>query len=323
MATTVIYGSRRHLSAFRDRVAPVVPAVGHHARRRARGRRRSTAAWRSPTSTSPRSPSWRRPHQGELDSSSPTGSRSTTCRCSTPSTRTRPSDLRRRRSAGAGLRAEMIDEVLAMRLLRLDSRVAVAELLTRIARSPADRLAHLYGARPWDGSSEPPAFPAGERPGLLTRALSWPGSANTRPIMKGVLIRRGCSATTLPPPPPGVNAMPPPSARTTTRETSSRSPSRAGSICIGCHGDAINPLGFATEGFDAPRPDPHRAAAVRRDGNEIGTSRWTRRRAAGELTTSPRISCAVRADAPDGGQQQGRGMRVSPLFRFTYARWED
>ena len=41
------------------------------------------------------------------------------------------------------------------------------------------------------------------------------------------------------------------SGTTTTRESVEAITEMPGSICAGCHTLAINPLGFATEGFDA------------------------------------------------------------------------
>src|SRR6185503_306872 len=115
------------------------------------------------------------------------------------------------------------------------------------------RLAQIYGVKAWDGVAAPPAFPAGQRPGLLTRALFLStGTANTRPIMKGLFIRKNVLCDDIPPPPPGANAKPPElGPGMTTRESVEAITEMPGTVCAGCHQTAINPLGFATEGFDA------------------------------------------------------------------------
>src|SRR5205814_1672327 len=115
------------------------------------------------------------------------------------------------------------------------------------------RLAKVYGVAAWSGTGAPPMLPAGQRPGLLTRALFVStGTANTRPIMKGVFLRTNVLCDAIPPPPPGANAKPPDlGPNVTTRESVEAITEMPGTICVGCHGTAINPLGFATEGFDA------------------------------------------------------------------------
>jgi hypothetical protein len=114
-------------------------------------------------------------------------------------------------------------------------------------------LARIYGTTPWDGQSEPPQFPDGERAGLITRAaLLATGSANTRPIMKGVTIRERLLCDELPPPPANAAKNPPSLSPTlTTREVVEDLTQQPGSSCSGCHLAQINPLGFATESFDA------------------------------------------------------------------------
>ena len=87
----------------------------------------------------------------------------------------------------------MQDDLLQMgRYLTFAVGGTFSDLLTTnhsFATSP--ELAKLYGVTPWDGTSEPPQFPAGQRPGFLTRAaFLTSGMVNTRPIIKGVYIRR-------------------------------------------------------------------------------------------------------------------------------------
>ena len=114
-----------------------------------------------------------------------------------------------------------------------------------------DDLASIYGVSVWDGVSEPPTMPDASRTGLLTRAaMLATGSANTRPIMKGVFIRTALLCDEIPAPPANAAANPPDlSPELTTREVVEELTHQG--ACAGCHETVINPLGFATEGFDA------------------------------------------------------------------------
>jgi hypothetical protein len=117
----------------------------------------------------------------------------------------------------------------------------------------SDELASIYGTEVWDGRGTPPEFPEGERAGLITRAaLLSSGSANTRPIMKGVFIRRNLLCDDIQPPPAnaaGSNADLSPEF--TTRQVVEALTQQPSSSCAGCHGFQINGLGFPTEGYDA------------------------------------------------------------------------
>ena len=155
----------------------------------------------------------------------------------------------------AKLRQDMIDDVLGLlgyyTWQKPSGLASLFQSELSFAKSP--ELSRLYGVPAWDGSAEPPAFPAGQRPGLLTRALFLStGSPNTRPIMKGVFIRKNILCDAIPPPPPGANAKPPElQPGMTTRETVEELTQMPGTVCAGCHLALINSLGFATENFDA------------------------------------------------------------------------
>jgi hypothetical protein len=153
------------------------------------------------------------------------------------------------------LREQVINEALDMLAYYTWTNPAgVAELFTsELSFARSDELAELYGIEPWDGISTPPSFAAGERPGLLTRA--WflaSGAVSTRPIRRGVLIRRKLLCDDLAPPPANVAAMQPsPAAGKTTRQAIEELTEQPGTTCAACHTSFINPLGFAFEGFDA------------------------------------------------------------------------
>ena len=115
-----------------------------------------------------------------------------------------------------------------------------------------DDVASIYGASRWSPGS-PGIVVGDERVGLLTRpAVLATGSANTRPIMKGVFIRFALLCDELPPPPNNAaNTRIVLSTSMTTREVVESLTQAPGSVCAGCHKTRINPLGFATENFDA------------------------------------------------------------------------
>lgn len=114
-------------------------------------------------------------------------------------------------------------------------------------------LAKIYGLAPWNGSGEPPKFPAGQRPGFLTRAafLST-GILMSRPIIKGVTIREHVLCDHVPAPPnnAAVNSNLDTSNQT-TRQAVEAITEQTGTACASCHKLLINPLGFPTESFDS------------------------------------------------------------------------
>lgn len=151
----------------------------------------------------------------------------------------------------ADLHLQMVDDVLAAARATTTSGGAFADLFTD-AKSYAkgDALAKIYGVSPWTSGPGPTAA---NRVGLLTRpAFLATGSANTRPIMKGVFIRKALLCDEIPPPPNNAAAMaPPPGPTQTTREFVEQLTEKPGTACAACHANLINPLGFATEDYDA------------------------------------------------------------------------
>jgi hypothetical protein len=123
---------------------------------------------------------------------------------------------------------------------------------SRLSFARTQDLASIYGVPAWTEGS-PPELTDPARGGLLTRAaLLATGTTNTRPIMKGVFIRMALLCDVIPPPPDNANAMPPDlSPELTTREVVEALTEEPGTACAGCHSTLINPLGYATENFDA------------------------------------------------------------------------
>lgn len=155
----------------------------------------------------------------------------------------------------AQLRDDMVDEIVQLAsYYTLKEPSDFATLLTsQKVLTRSEELAQIYGVKAWDGVSAPEAFPAGERAGLITRAaLLSTGSANTRPIIKGFFIRKALLCVQPPPPPDNAaNFRIELNENMTTREVVEEITEQEGSDCAGCHKVYINPLGFATEGYDS------------------------------------------------------------------------
>jgi hypothetical protein len=154
---------------------------------------------------------------------------------------------------GPELRERMLEEVVdAATYYTFESGSTFDDFLASdrsFARTPD--LAAIYETPVWDGSSEPPVFADPTRVGLVGRAAFLAtGSANTRPIMKGVFLRIALLCDDIPPPPPNAAASPPMLSEDSTTRQVVEELTGSGS-CAGCHTHVINPLGFVTEGFDA------------------------------------------------------------------------
>ncbi len=179
---------------------------------------------------------------------------------SIPSWEGRRDDPRFRAHAGsdppsAELRGELVREILdAARHFVWDEPGTLADLLTsNLSFARSSELARLYGgAVPWKPGEPPRLLPEPERAGLLTRiGLLAHEGWGTRPILRGTFIRRRlfCDDIQLPEDMDDVH-FESPSQGSTTRELTAALTEQPGTTCAGCH-YAINPLGYALEGFDA------------------------------------------------------------------------
>jgi hypothetical protein len=151
----------------------------------------------------------------------------------------------------ASARQAMIDDVLASMWSTLSSGGTLSDFLNdRRSYATDEYLAGIYGTAPWDGVGPAEPFPSPRRSGLLTRAaMLATGTAGTRPVHKGYLVRNALLCQQVGAPPPNANTKPPePAGNVTTRQAVSELTS--GGICGGCHLGIINPPGFITEGFD-------------------------------------------------------------------------
>jgi hypothetical protein len=222
----------------------------------------------------------------------------------------------------------MIDDVLGMAEYFVWTKPSPLSALftSELSFNKGSELAKIYGVAAWNGASPAPSFPAGERPGLLTRALFLSsGSANTRPILKGVFIRRRMLCDDLAPPPPGANAVPPElRPDMTTRQVVQELTEKPGTVCASCHKSMINPLGFATEGFDSI--GRHRteqrlfsAAGVETGSKPVDTTSVPSV-ILGDTTPSTGPGDLARQIVASG---KAEACLARNYFRFTYARWED
>jgi len=152
------------------------------------------------------------------------------------------------------LREQMIDDVLdLLQYYTWDEPSDLdAVLSSRMSFARDAELAALYGVEPWSGSGAGVALPE-VRTGLLTHAAFLAtGSPNTRPVMKGLFVRRYILCDTIPPPPNNAAANTPElSDDLSTRQVVEQLTEQPGTPCAGCHASMINPMGFATENFDA------------------------------------------------------------------------
>jgi hypothetical protein len=154
---------------------------------------------------------------------------------------------------GPELRERMLAEVVDAALyFTFDTDGSYESLLaSNHSFARTEDLASIYGTPVWDGASAPPLMAEPSRAGLLTRAAYLAtGSANTRPIMKGVFLRKALLCDEIAPPPPNAAAVPPPLSDSVSTRQVVEELTHHGN-CAGCHETVINPLGFATEGFDA------------------------------------------------------------------------
>jgi hypothetical protein len=225
------------------------------------------------------------------------------------------------------LRDAMVEDVLASFVHHVARGDRYADwLLSPYSFARSAELARIYEVSVWDGRREPPRFPAGSRAGLLTRAaLLASGSANTRPIMKGVFLRKRLLCDELAPPPPNANNVPPPlSPKLTTREVVEALTEQPDTSCASCHRYQINPLGFATEGYDALGRRRREQRLFSGDGAEVG-------RKAVDTHTVPRIwpFDTREVDGPRALAEailrsgKGEACFARQYVRFTYGRAED
>ncbi len=185
-------------------------------------------------------------------------------------------------------------------------------------------VAKIYGLKPWDGTSAPPSFPEGERPGLFTRALFVSAGVDTSPILKGVYLRRYVLCDVIGrPPPQAANAMVSLSTNQTTRQVTEALTSVA--PCNGCHTNWLNPLGFATEDFDGLGRHRTEQTLFHSDGTvanklPVDTAVTPYVEMSDGKTEAKNVSEVM--DLIDASDKPAACLTRS-YFRYTFARFED
>jgi hypothetical protein len=225
------------------------------------------------------------------------------------------------------LRAEMLAEVTdSVLYTTFDADGTWDDVLTSdrsFARSP--ELASLYETPVWDGTSEPPVMTQPGRSGLVTRAaLLATGSANTRPIQKGVFLRKALLCDPIPPPPADV-AGDPPALQPDMSTRDFVDALTGGGECAACHAGLINPLGFVAEDYDAL--GRHRTEQVLLD-PETGAVRGS---VPIDTVVQPQVEVGSSEMAFDAhsltallvASEKPRACLTRHWFRFTFGRVED
>ena len=225
------------------------------------------------------------------------------------------------------LREAMLDEILE--LARHHSWRSPGGLdalfASDLVLSPSVALARIYGTAPYAGGA-PTRFAAGQRPGLFTRAAFLVnGTASTRPVMKGLFLRKEILCDPIVPPPDNVNPTPPAlDRRRSTRQVIEALTEQPGSACAGCHQTYLNPLGFLTEGYDALGRARTEERLFDGAGNEVGRvpveTRAVPQVVAGDMTVAEGPADLARLIARSGKAQ---ACFARQYFRFTFGRWED
>jgi hypothetical protein len=196
-------------------------------------------------------------------------------------------------------------------------------LLSNLSFAKTDDLAKIYGVEAWTEGNEPPQLSEGERGGLITRAaLVATGSTSTRPVMKGKLIREHILCDELPPPPADIGDLPELTADMTVREQLEELTMQTGSSCIACH-TSMNPLGFATENYDAIGRFRVEEAVYNDDGSLLAQKPV-------DTVAEPRVTSDDERSVDSGMQlselivESGKANKciARHYFRFAYGRHE-
>lgn len=224
------------------------------------------------------------------------------------------------------LRDAMIDEVLDLfDYYTWNQPGGIEQLfLTPHSFARSAELASFYGVQAWNGEGEPPII-QGERPGVLTRAAFLAtGTASTRPVMKGLFIRRHVLCDVIPPPPDNVMANPPDlSPNLSTRQVVEALTEEEGTSCSNCHRVYMNPLGFTTEGFDSLGRERRAQRLFDDEGSFLGEA---------EIDTSSIPQVILGDMTPSNGPTDLMGLiadsgkpgacAARQYFRFSFGRWE-
>jgi hypothetical protein len=143
--------------------------------------------------------------------------------------------------------------------------------------------------------------------------------------MKGLFLRRNVLCDSIPPPPNNAANVPPElSDMVSTREVVEGLTEQPGTACAGCHATLINPLGFATEGFDALGRVRSEQRLYSDEGDEVGSAAIDTRSVpqvvAGDGSGSSGPADLMRLIGDSG---KAHACFARHYFRFSFGRFED
>ena len=225
------------------------------------------------------------------------------------------------------LREHMIEEVLDLTRHYLASENGTLDdiFLSKHSFARTSDLAGIYATPTWDGSADNlVSFSNTQRSGVLTRAaMVSTGTVTTRPIAKGVLIRRNMLCDSLPNPPANAPDDAQLMAPYSKREETEALTEQPGSSCETCH-STINDLGFPTDTFDALGRVRFSEPFIISNGSVIAELNL-------ETTSTPQITENDSTQVQDGAQlseeliNSGRvhACFARHYFRYTFGRTEN
>jgi hypothetical protein len=143
--------------------------------------------------------------------------------------------------------------------------------------------------------------------------------------MKGVFTRETILCDEIPPPPDNAMANPPElDPKLTTRQVVERITEMPGTACAACHSRFINPIGYATEGYDALGRVRTEQRLFDAKGVEVGRvpvdTRSIPQVVAGDMTESKGAADLMRLIVRSG---KAHACFARQYLRFTFARWDD
>ncbi|MGF1469633.1 MAG: DUF1592 domain-containing protein [Sandaracinaceae bacterium] len=174
-----------------------------------------------------------------------------------------------------GLPDEMRGEVHDMLRFHLAMGDTWRDVLTSpYAFARTGRLAGLYGVPVWDGGAAPPAFPTGERSGVLGRAaMLYTSDGSTNPFRRGIFVRRELLCDEVDPPPADIPAdalaSPPVEAGVSSRQAFADKVRYE--PCASCHAQ-FSDFGYALEAYDGLARFRTEETLVTSDGEQRGTA---------------------------------------------------
>jgi hypothetical protein len=140
-----------------------------------------------------------------------------------------------------------------IRHVAFDQSGSLLDLLTSTQTFANATLAGLYGlSGNFTEEFELVDLDPEQRSGFLTQIGFLASNANSGvpdPIHRGVFLARRIACLNLPMPPNNIPPLPAAGGRT-NRETVAAHTETPGTVCAGCHGPIINPLGFPFEYYD-------------------------------------------------------------------------